>query len=968
MPLFASFSCALRASIRPLAAAALLSGAAGTACAQISDESPSPMLQWFECRWQDMEHRMSDFYLAGYGSIWVPPPSRGYTPPTQANQNGTSAGFDVFDRFNLGKPGATTAYGTEASFQAVVGAIHRASAQIYVDIVLNHNAARQTGVQFQQEGGYPGFWMAPTTPITNKQPTSNWGDFNAGISSGYYQSEDPNGARYCLLKGDLVALIDINQASVNNFIRQPIAAGNSQNLPAGTYFNRVDPANARFYPDVSLGSDTISNPGMFSVGGLSTGQFAPPCDVPARNEPTSSLTLGRFNTATPLAGDAVAENATGYLLRWVQWLMDVQHVDGFRIDAIKHMPSWFLDSYFDTVVANRRVTPDGRMVTAYSFGECVEGNDFTFDRYVRKPNGRSSGRSVAGDAFGNRDALDLNGAGAVRNIIGGGGLGSWNNVTGSHLDNVDDGFNNGSIGMMHIFSHDNGSAGDGGSNPPTPTARQQGWYAHCYMLFRPGQSEVYYNARGIARTGSGFYPRQGVPVSLGVSGTTQLEPAITTLVQLSNMLGRGEYTPRSQDNDVLVFERRSNTASGYSGNCLIGVNDSYASGYDSRSITTSFPAGTRLLEMTGNATNATVDPANDILDVITVGAGGAVTIRVPRNASSAGEHNRGYVVYAPAIPAGIVTITGTSGTIASELNNNSIGPWARRAFAVPIVTGNSFQIQLQTTNGDAGAANNDNADDNAVFRINGGFQDWNGSGGVDLPYTNGVVPGYENFVTVHQPLAGTANTNGQYAQAISATLLPEGMTYISVAAFRKRGVNDAPLFREWRQVVYVDRLDPFATFINPSPLRGVTQNAFFVKTTDPTVSRVHLILNPAPTGDPLALATLANQATQDDRFDWSRTLTGLHQGDNTVLMLVFEESGRGVATYHTVTVSNCGSADFNGDGDVGTDADIEAFFACLAGNCCATCDVNGSDFNGDGDAGTDADIEAFFRILAGGEC
>jgi len=29
------------------------------------------------------------------------------------------------------------------------------------------------------------------------------------------------------------------------------------------------------------------------------------------------------------------------------------------------------------------------------------------------------------------------------------------------------------------------------------------------------------------------------------------------------------------------------------------------------------------------------------------------------------------------------------------------------------------------------------------------------------------------------------------------------------------------------------------------------------------------------------------------------------------------------------------SADFNGDGDVGTDADIEAFFACLAGNCCA---------------------------------
>jgi glucose/arabinose dehydrogenase len=64
----------------------------------------------------------------------------------------------------------------------------------------------------------------------------------------------------------------------------------------------------------------------------------------------------------------------------------------------------------------------------------------------------------------------------------------------------------------------------------------------------------------------------------------------------------------------------------------------------------------------------------------------------------------------------------------------------------------------------------------------------------------------------------------------------------------------------------------------------------------------------------------------------------------------------------------CGSADFNGDGDFGTDADIDAFFACLAGNCCATCWHTGADFNGDGDTGTDQDIEAFFRVLAGGLC
>jgi uncharacterized membrane protein len=64
----------------------------------------------------------------------------------------------------------------------------------------------------------------------------------------------------------------------------------------------------------------------------------------------------------------------------------------------------------------------------------------------------------------------------------------------------------------------------------------------------------------------------------------------------------------------------------------------------------------------------------------------------------------------------------------------------------------------------------------------------------------------------------------------------------------------------------------------------------------------------------------------------------------------------------------CATADFDGDGDSGTDADIEAFFACLAGSCCAGCWHLGADFNADGDSGTDADIEAFFRVLAGGAC
>jgi hypothetical protein len=64
----------------------------------------------------------------------------------------------------------------------------------------------------------------------------------------------------------------------------------------------------------------------------------------------------------------------------------------------------------------------------------------------------------------------------------------------------------------------------------------------------------------------------------------------------------------------------------------------------------------------------------------------------------------------------------------------------------------------------------------------------------------------------------------------------------------------------------------------------------------------------------------------------------------------------------------CDSPDFDCDGDTGTDADIEAFFRCLAGDCPAAPCANDADFNNDGDQGTDADIEAFFRVLAGGPC
>jgi endonuclease/exonuclease/phosphatase family metal-dependent hydrolase len=117
-------------------------------------------------------------------------------------------------------------------------------------------------------------------------------------------------------------------------------------------------------------------------------------------------------------------------------------------------------------------------------------------------------------------------------------------------------------------------------------------------------------------------------------------------------------------------------------------------------------------------------------------------------------------------------------------------------------------------------------------------------------------------------------------------------------------------------------------------------------------------------------------------YRWSEGATVLAQGSSAstptvtlalgihtiTLQVTDNQTATGTDTV-VITVnpgSTCGSADFNHDGDIGTDADIDAFFACLSGSCCAACDT--PDFNGDGDIGTDADIEAFFRVLGGGTC
>ena len=909
--------------LRPalIACSTLIGLAGGVAQGQTSQN----YLQWFETEWDDIERRVPDFFLAGYDAVWLPPVSV---------SSFHSPGYDPFNRFDLGQPPllsfsssrARTTYGTEATFKAMIDELHIANGEVYIDAIFNHNGGRTESDAFLAQGGYPGFWIPREDPPRDKQPTDDWGDFHNGVASGYLQSEDPGGARYDLHNGDLVALVDIAQESNNTFIRQPVEEGNPLNIPAGTIWNKPDPNNARFYPDQVLSPNIVSNPGT------------------SRNPGATSFTRYPYNTSNPLAGDPVADNGTGMLMRWAQWMVEVQGVDGFRLDAHKHVPSWFWDGFFDSAVHMTRTSPaTGNKVNPFSFGENVTGNFDILNNQIRK------------DSFANRDALDLQGAARLRDLLNAGGFGSWANINAStdsgHLDFADDGIINGSMGVNHVFSHDNGTAGTGSSMPPLPTARQQGYQMLAYTLMRPGRSIVYHNGRQIPRTG-GFYPREGNPSALGWDPATQtIDETITTLMHLRNQVGYGQYFQLNTNiSDVLVYERALNNQA----NCLVAVNDRFDSGTLNVTVSTSYPQGTRLHEMTGNAADPAIDPSDAIPETIVVGAGGSVTLTVPNNTTGSSEHGKGYLIYAESLPEAEVTFIGADGTI--DPDPASFPDFIQRLGTATVITDDSFEIRLETTAGDP---LDPNTDDNALFAFDQRNKDYNGNGTPDIPTTSSVIGGYEEFTTLKSPLYDSGNSFGLYRQEIDATQMSEGFHYLSVIAFRHRPSGTTPIFREVRKVVYIDREPPAIELEQAGLVTDDDRPEFVVNALDRTTRSVYMFLNLQAGEDPLSMLTTLNQATPYDRYTYTKSFDSVLQpGANTVTVVAVEDSGNTNVLTETVTLGTSCPADFTNDGMLNF-FDVSAFLSAFS-----TQDAS-ADLNGDGQYNF-FDVSAFLSAFSAG--
>lgn len=808
------------------------------------DVSQPATLQMFESTWTNMESRAPDIFLAGYGAMWTPPPGR-------ADSSNASVGYDVYDRFDLGSSGNATLYGTETSIKSMINTVHRFGGAVYTDLLMNHNGFRTSATpNFQTQGGYPGFVLS-----------------RAGDSDGDFHPAGASG----LLDQRVAGLIDIAQEKNYLYVRNPVP-GFAANIPAGTIANIPSENNRRFYPDQSLAPTVSTDP--------LNGQ---------------TVTTYPFNTTTPLNGDPISENAQQYLIRHAQWMVQVIGVDGFRLDAVKHVPVSTFNALDNTLYKSIK-TPnlDGSQKHAFTFGEYLDSNRDLIQPYIRKTINPGSPTLVGGY----RDALDYPLYYAMQsNLTTNMANNDWRNVVNASQDQRDDGLaNNGSQGVSFAMSHDN--VGTIGLSK----------VAHAYTMLRPGNAIVYFNAKEFGNGRS--FPQNGKDDALGGFHGN----AMTTLVDIRNRYGRGNYLPRTNEEDVLIYEREKSA--------LVLLNSRTDSGYDARNVTTSFSAGTRLIELTGNAANPSIDPNNDLAEVIVVNANGTADVRVPRNANSSGTlTGNGYLIYGLPTPVGSLSLSNVSQTLPGGTPTASTNGTTRLA-SIPVITANSFTATLQTASVTLSNGYRDTAadGDSAYLKLDGGI-DLNGSGTVDFRNPSSTTHyGFESFGTKSSPLVGGGD--GEFVQLVNTTTLSEGYHYLEARAFRFRNDGGQPVYSSFKKVIYVDRLKPVSAVDTFLPWdAGNSQNRdLAVRSTDQTANAVHTFLNlPANLTDAqvIALVAAGNKASQVDRDLFKYGFFGVPSGNNVATIVTYEITGnvnvQRVAGITLATNKGLGFGDLNFD-------------------------------------------------------
>ncbi len=479
------------------------------------------MLQLFNVSYAEITKRMPELAEAGYGSLWLPPPTKG--------SGGLSVGYDMWDPFDLGskdqRSTVRTRYGTEAELLKLVETAHRFGIRIYFDNIMNHrafdipgyNETTPTGGEGQAEL-YPGlvpedFHLRKTEDgfyrkwDNTRDWNSAWQVQNLGLSDLIDIAHETPNANFGMTEG--------STHPKYSFVRD---------LERPAQYDKDKDGNQAYF-------GVLIDQARAELGAGAT-------DEEVRLKARSYIVANR----TPFI-----EDVGGYLIRAARWEMDRTKADGLRLDAVKHVPDYFFGMMSG---ANKDSSDAGYLgQVQWQFNRTrgfsdanhrdsvfdeKKGRDdaMVFGEHLGQPPGYSGYWDAGMRLVDNELRSKLNG------VLGN----QWAGLQG--LDSPGGGGFATGLGVTHANSHDN------------DYAAQKEWQ-HAFYMTREGMgliySDGYYQAETLGESG-GAFPRHANTQYLGQYS----DPRIPNILKIHNDLARGLQEGKWSDGDYLAFERRDN--------------------------------------------------------------------------------------------------------------------------------------------------------------------------------------------------------------------------------------------------------------------------------------------------------------------------------------------------------------------------------------------------------------------------
>jgi len=270
--------------------------------------------------WRTIAEKADEFASMGISALWIPSPCKG---ASGSNSNG----YDLYDLYDLGefdqKGSVRTKYGTKAELHDMIRRLHEKGVSVYADIVLNH----KTGADGKEA------WIPVVEVDQNdrnreiNRPRKEflWTLFDFPGRRGRYSSFHWNHTHFtgCEESTDGYSKIFWIFWRRNSEENHPRIF----RFPEKHWAEDVDHENGNY--DYLLG-----------------------CDIDHGN---------------PEVRDE--------LIRWGKWFLDETHVDGFRLDAVKHISAAFY----------RHWLPDMRSHAGknlFAVGEYVSGDVGRLESYL----------------------------------------------------------------------------------------------------------------------------------------------------------------------------------------------------------------------------------------------------------------------------------------------------------------------------------------------------------------------------------------------------------------------------------------------------------------------------------------------------------------------------------------------------------------------------------------------------------